>query len=157
LVEKRRGGGKSSYATERVVTPSVVSLPAAGGGFSLVSVLGLAAGGGRFAEFAGERFRARFLGRCPVEPGAWRTDGIAISSAVAGGAYGCSPVVDPRRPLTTERRATMAFMAKVQTNGKIKRLSDEELAELLVLPTCKTPEEKRAAIKRATTGLYRPR
>jgi hypothetical protein len=61
----------------------------------------------------------------------------------------------------------MASMAKAQRNGKIKRLSAEELAELLVLPTCKTPEEKRAAIKRATTGLrfktritrsmYRPR
>jgi len=52
----------------------------------------------------------------------------------------------------------MAFMAKVQTkkaqtNGKIKRLSPEELAELLVPAVCKTSEEKRAAIKRATTGL----
>ena len=52
----------------------------------------------------------------------------------------------------------MAFMAKVQTkkaqtNGMIKLLSPEELAELLVPAVCKTPEEKRAAIKRATTGL----
>jgi len=66
----------------------------------------------------------------------------------------------------------MATMAKTQTkkaqtNGKIKLLSPEELAELLVPAVCKTPEEKRAAIKRATTGLrvnvrvtrdmYRPR
>ena len=47
----------------------------------------------------------------------------------------------------------MTFMAKAQTNGKIKRLSSEELAELLVPAVCKTPDEKRAAIKRATTGL----
>ena len=61
----------------------------------------------------------------------------------------------------------MAFMVKVRTNGKIEKLSPERLAELLVPATCKTPEEKRAAIKRATTGLrfktritrsmYRPR
>jgi len=45
--------------------------------------------------------------------------------------------------------------AKAQTNsnGKIKLLSPEELAEYFVPATCKTPEEKRAAIKRATTGL----
>jgi hypothetical protein len=99
--------------------------------------------------------------------GVRRADGIPIAVPVVGAAYGVSPVVDPRRPLTTEMRATMTSMAKAQRNGKIKRLSAEELAELLVLPTCKTPEEKRAAIKRATTGLranvrvtrdmYRPR
>ncbi len=47
----------------------------------------------------------------------------------------------------------MTGMAKVQTNGKIERLSPERLAELFVPATCKTPEEKRAALKRATTGL----
>jgi hypothetical protein len=47
----------------------------------------------------------------------------------------------------------MTSVAKAQANGKIKRLSPEELAELLVPAVCKTPEEKRAAIKRATTGL----
>jgi hypothetical protein len=61
----------------------------------------------------------------------------------------------------------MRFVAKQQANGKIERLSPEELAELLVPATAKTPEEKRAAVKRATTGLrvkvrvtrdmYRPR
>ncbi len=61
----------------------------------------------------------------------------------------------------------MRSVAKQQTNGKIKRLSPEELAELLVPATAKTPEDKRAALKRATTGLrvkvrvtrdmYRPR
>jgi hypothetical protein len=61
----------------------------------------------------------------------------------------------------------MRSVAKQQTNGNIERLSPEELAELLVPATAKTPEEKRAALKRATTGLrvnvrvtrdmYRPR
>jgi len=47
-----------------------------------------------------------------------------------------------------------ARTSKVQSsNGKIQRLSPEELAEYFVPATCKTPEEKRAAIKRATTGL----
>ncbi len=51
------------------------------------------------------------------------------------------------------RSVAKAQTKKAQTNGKIKRLSAEELAELLVPAVCKTPEEKRAAIKRATTGL----
>jgi hypothetical protein len=61
----------------------------------------------------------------------------------------------------------MSSVAKQQINGKSERLSAEELAELLVPATAKTPEEKRAAVKRATTGLrakvrvtrdmYRPR
>ncbi len=63
----------------------------------------------------------------------------------------------------------MKAVAKAQTNGngKIKRLSPERLAELMVPATAKTPEEKEAAFKRATEGLrfktrvtrdmYRPR
>ena len=63
----------------------------------------------------------------------------------------------------------MKTMAKAQTNsnGKIKRLSPERLAELFVPAAYKTVEERRAALKRATTGLrvnvrvtrdmYRPR
>lgn len=61
----------------------------------------------------------------------------------------------------------MKVMAKAQANGKIKKLSPERLAELLVPATAKTPEEKEAALKRATEGLrvkvrvtrdmYRPR
>jgi hypothetical protein len=61
----------------------------------------------------------------------------------------------------------MRAMAKAQTNGKIEKLSPERLAELLVPAVYKSPEEKRAALKRATTGLrakvrvtrdmYRPR
>jgi hypothetical protein len=47
----------------------------------------------------------------------------------------------------------MEGMAKAQTNGKIKKLSPERLAELFVPATAMTPEEKRAALKRATTGL----
>ncbi len=47
----------------------------------------------------------------------------------------------------------MSVMAKAQTNGKIKLLSPEELAELMVPATAKTPAEKEAAFKRATTGL----
>ncbi len=66
----------------------------------------------------------------------------------------------------------MRTMAKAQTkkaqssNGKIKRLSPERLAELLVPATAKTPEEKEAAFKYATEGprfktrvtrdMYRP-
>ena len=58
-------------------------------------------------------------------------------------------------------------MAKKQASGKIERLSPEELAELRRPPKYKTPEERRAALKRATEGLlfnvrvtrdmYRPR
>ncbi len=61
----------------------------------------------------------------------------------------------------------MRAVAQTKTNGKIERLSPEELAELMIPATAKTPEEKRAALKRATTGLrvkvrvtrdmYRPR
>jgi hypothetical protein len=52
----------------------------------------------------------------------------------------------------------MTSMAKVRTgkaqsSGKIKRLSPERLDELRVPATAKTPEEKEAAFKRATTGL----
>lgn len=61
----------------------------------------------------------------------------------------------------------MKAMAKAQTNEKIQRLSPERLAELTHPPKYKTVEERRAALKRATTGLranvrvtrdmYRPR
>jgi hypothetical protein len=47
----------------------------------------------------------------------------------------------------------MKVMAKAQTNGQLKRLTPKELAEITHAPVYKTPEEKRAAIKRATTGL----
>lgn len=62
---------------------------------------------------------------------------------------------------------TMRSVATAKTNGKIQRLSPERLAELRVPATAKTPEEKQAALKRATEGLrvnvrvtrdmYRPR
>jgi len=62
---------------------------------------------------------------------------------------------------------TMRSVAKQQTNGRRERLSPERLAELRRPATVETPEEKRAAIKRATEGLrvkvrvtrdmYRPR
>ncbi len=75
---------------------------------------------------------------------------------------------DSRRPMTTEGRATITnAMTKVQTNGRPKPLSPERLAELRVRAVYRTPEEKRAALKRATEGLrvkvrvtrdmYRPR
>ncbi len=41
-------------------------------------------------------------------------------------------------------RDAMRSVAKQQTNAKFERLSPEELAELLVPATAKTPEEKRA-------------
>jgi hypothetical protein len=49
----------------------------------------------------------------------------------------------------------MKGMAKAQTNGngKLERLSSEELGELMIPATAKTPEEKHAALKRATEGL----
>ncbi len=37
----------------------------------------------------------------------------------------------------------MGLVAKQQTNGKIKRLSAEELAELMVPATAKTPRKRR--------------
>jgi hypothetical protein len=62
---------------------------------------------------------------------------------------------------------TMRSVTQAKTNGKIQRLSPERLAELRVPATAKTPEEKQAALKRATEGLrvnvrvtrdmYRPR
>jgi hypothetical protein len=58
---------------------------------------------------------------------------------------------------------TMRSVTQAKTNGKIQRLSPE----LRVPATAKTPEEKQAALKRATEGLrvnvrvtrdmYRPR
>lgn len=74
--------------------------------------------------------------------------------------------------MATERTATVTSMAKTQTkqaqtNGKIDRLSPEELAEITHPPKYETVEERRTALKRATTGLrfktritldmYRPR
>ena len=66
----------------------------------------------------------------------------------------------------------MTTMAKTRTskaqssNGKIQKLSPERLAELLVPASAKTPEEKEAAFKYATSGpgfktrvtrsMYRP-
>jgi hypothetical protein len=47
----------------------------------------------------------------------------------------------------------MQAMAKTQTNGKPQPLSPERLAELTRPPKYKTPEEKQAALKRATEGL----
>jgi hypothetical protein len=61
----------------------------------------------------------------------------------------------------------MSSVTKAQTNGRPGRLSPERLAELRRPAKYKTPEEKRAALKRATEGLrfkvrvtrdmYRPR
>jgi hypothetical protein len=63
----------------------------------------------------------------------------------------------------------MRSVATKQTNsnGKIKRLSPEELSEMTTPPAYETVEERRAALKAATTGLrvkvrvtrdmYRPR
>lgn len=61
----------------------------------------------------------------------------------------------------------MSSVAKKQANVEIERLSPERLAELRRPPKYKTPEERRAALKRATEGLrvnvrvtrdmYRPR
>jgi hypothetical protein len=48
---------------------------------------------------------------------------------------------------------TMRTVATKQTNGRPERLSPERLAELTHPARYKTPEEKRAALKRATEGL----
>jgi len=47
----------------------------------------------------------------------------------------------------------MRSVGTTQTNGSPERLSPERLAELKRPATAKTPEEKRAALKRATEGL----
>lgn len=47
----------------------------------------------------------------------------------------------------------METMAKTQTNGRPEPLSPERLVELTHPPIYKTPEEKRAALKRATEGF----
>lgn len=47
----------------------------------------------------------------------------------------------------------MEVMAVKRINGRPGSLSPERLAELRRPATAKTPEEKRAALKRATEGL----
>jgi hypothetical protein len=47
----------------------------------------------------------------------------------------------------------MRSVARTKTNGRPEPLSPEELAEMTHPPKYKTPEEKRAALKRATEGL----
>jgi hypothetical protein len=47
----------------------------------------------------------------------------------------------------------MSTVATEQVNGRPARLSPERLAELKRPALAKTPEEKRAALKRATEGL----
>jgi hypothetical protein len=47
----------------------------------------------------------------------------------------------------------MRSVAKTKTNGRPAPLSPERLAELTHPAKYKTPEEKRAALKRATEGL----
>jgi hypothetical protein len=52
------------------------------------------------------------------------------------------------------RADTMSVVAIKQTsNGKLERLSPEELAELRRPATAKSIEEKRAAVAQATHGL----
>ncbi len=61
----------------------------------------------------------------------------------------------------------MRPVTKAKTNGRPAPLSPERLAELTHAPKYETVEERRAALKRATTGLranvrvtrdmYRPR
>jgi hypothetical protein len=61
----------------------------------------------------------------------------------------------------------MRSVTQTKTNGRPAPLSPERLAELTHPPKYKTVEERRAALKRATTGLranvrvtrdmYRPR
>jgi hypothetical protein len=70
-------------------------------------------------------------------------------------------------PIGNIQADTMRSVTQAKTNGKIQRLSPERLAELRVPATATTPEEKQAALKRATEGLrvnvrvtrdmYRPR
>jgi hypothetical protein len=47
----------------------------------------------------------------------------------------------------------MSSVATKHVNGRPARLSPERLAELKRPALAKTPEEKRAALKRATEGL----
>jgi hypothetical protein len=49
--------------------------------------------------------------------------------------------------------STKSVAKKTQTNGRPELLSPERLAELRRPARYKTPEEKRAALERATEGL----
>ena len=55
--------------------------------------------------------------------------------------------------MTALRPDTMKNMAKAQTNGRPQPLSPQRLAELTRPPKYKSPEERGAALKRATEGL----
>ena len=50
-------------------------------------------------------------------------------SSVAGRAYGRWPAIDPGRPLTTGRRATMRTMAKAQTNESPEQQREDREAQ----------------------------
>jgi hypothetical protein len=87
-----------------------------------------------------------------VGPGRPLTDGGR--DAITSERYRPWPAVDDRRALKTRRRrGIMKVMAKAQTNGHLKRLSPKELAEITHPPKYETVEERRAALKRATSGL----
>jgi hypothetical protein len=57
------------------------------------------------------------------------------------------------RRLTSAQAGIMLLVAKTQAEVKPKPLSPERLAELRRPAKYKTPEERRAAIERATNGL----
>ena len=110
--------------------------------------------GSGLAKVRDERYRANFTTRRPGNTGFQETRAGTKTDFVPDAAYGRRPAIDPDRALTIGKRgAIMKLMAKAQTNGKIEKLSPEELAEFFVPAVYKTPEEKRAALKRATTGL----
>ena len=52
--------------------------------------------------------------------------------------------------MTTET-VTVSFMS--EANGKLARLSRDEVAQLTRAPRARSPEERRAAVRRATRGL----
>jgi hypothetical protein len=65
-----------------------------------------------------------------------------------------SPPTAPSEVDGGMRADTMSVVASKQTsNGKLERLSPEELAELRRPATAKSIEEKRAAVAQATQGL----
>jgi len=47
----------------------------------------------------------------------------------------------------------MVSNGKIEPNGKIERLTAEEVAALTTSAQAKTPEERREAMRRATDGL----
>jgi hypothetical protein len=91
---------------------------------------------------------------------AYALDPATAQVARAGEVDGLISAVSPSPPAVPSGddgsipTDTMSVVARKETsNGKLERLSPEELAELRRPATAKSVEEKRAAVAQATQGL----